>query len=569
MHPRNTIDPVTPIGQDNSPIPAKSTIISIKKAAVKYAELVREFAHLPDGRGANHALLMSFFGKLTSHWSSSQELPDDEEYFALAYIFDKEDDAKHSTEARWTLSKAVEYESCLKLVIKTSSETSKSRSRLLFLRGFPSVEWLGLIGARYRVDSELFMRFLHFKPGKDATPNYSLPALPTASWNILEIPIITIGEKKVLPGIGDQSEIQNMRKEARSKLQEHHHLLRGNDGVPVASSIVREVTILDHSCFALEQRIWICLEPLRRKDSDSGRWTLVVWTDSGCTPSVKSVLDLNILPTAFQTGATSLLPVIDYKPGTGLAAQKFTSHGYVHVKQGAEAASQLCVGYGRTLYEDVMASDPLYALTEVFNMTTASVNQYLNMIEYKLAESSDHDHPEDFAKLSNLRYLKDILYRQQKQVEQVHTWLKLHQLVGGMGWRTVNEEDPKASHAAKSVVQRYEYLQTRVKTLQAECQDAISNLMNYINSKDVRNSYEQSRRVGKLTFLAFLFAPLSFTTSFFAMDIGLKNLNLRTWFEVTISLLVVTFLVLSIDTSGWTKLARDSIRSATTKAQYI
>ena len=118
-------------------------------------------------------------------------------------------------------------------------------------------------------------------------------------------------------------------------------------------------------------------------------------------------------------------------------------------------------------------------------------------------------------------------------------------------------------------MQRYEYLQTRVKTLQAECQDAISNLMNNINSNDIKNSYEQSRRVGKLTFLAFLFAPLSFTTSFFAMSIGLNNLNLATWFEVTISLLIFTFLLLAIDTSGWVKLVRNSIQNITTKAQYI
>ncbi|KJK91631.1 hypothetical protein H633G_04552 [Metarhizium anisopliae BRIP 53284] len=87
------------------------------------------------------------------------------------------------------------------------------------------------------------------------------------------------------------------------------------------------------------------------------------------------------------------------------------------LRLGAEAASQLCDGYGRTLHEDVMASDPLYALTEVFNVTTAS---------------------------------------------------------------------------------------TRVQKLQAQCQDAISNLMNNIKLKEVRNSYEQSKRIGKLTFLAFL-----------------------------------------------------------------
>lgn len=294
-----------------------------------------------------------------------------------------------------------------------------------------------------------------------------------------------------------------------------------------------------------------------------------MWTDAGRTPSVKSILDLKVLPKAFQTEATSLAPVIDYKPGTGLAAQRYTSHGHVHSVKGAEAASQLCVGYGRTLYEDVMATDPLYALTEVFNITTASVNQYLNLIEHKLAGFTDDEHYDDFDMLSNLRYSKDILYRQQRQLEQVNAWLKLHKLRGGTGWRTTSEEDPKAFQAAESVVQRYEYLQTRVKTLQAQCQDAISNLMNNINLKEVKNSYDQSKRIGKLTFLAFVFAPLSFTTSFFAMNIGLENLSLKIWFAVTFILMSVTFFLMVFDVLGWIKRLQNKLRDVTKKARYF
>ena len=156
---------------------------------------------------------------------------------------------------------------------KTSSETSKPLGRLLFLRGFPSVEWLGLIGARYKIDPEFFMRFLHFKSTKDTIVNYSLPALPAATWNILELPIITIGERKILLGVVNQAEIDNMRREARSKLQEYHDLLRGHDEIIVGSSVVRDVAIIDHSCFALEHCIWICLQPHVAKDADSARWT--------------------------------------------------------------------------------------------------------------------------------------------------------------------------------------------------------------------------------------------------------------------------------------------------------
>jgi len=176
-------------------------------------------------------------------------------------------------QVRRTLNNAVDYGSCFDFVSRTSSETSKSLGRLLFLRGFPSVEWLGVIGARYRIDPEFFMRFLNFKPPRDTAINYSLPALPAATWNIFELPVITIGERRVLPGLVDQAEIDNMRREARSKLQEHHDLLRGYNKITVASSVVRDVAIIDHSCFALEQCIWICLQPYQSRDSNSTRWT--------------------------------------------------------------------------------------------------------------------------------------------------------------------------------------------------------------------------------------------------------------------------------------------------------
>ncbi|KAF3070234.1 hypothetical protein CFAM422_006590 [Trichoderma lentiforme] len=534
-------------------------------AAVKYAKLVSEFANLPDGRGANHEILRRFLERLLSHASASKNLSRHEERFALAYTFDKDDE---KLEKVWTLSCAIEYESCFDFANKTDSETFKSLGRLLFLRGFPSAEWLSLIGAKYKVDSEFFMRFLHFKPAKGTTVNYSLPALPAATWNILELPIITIGERKVLPGFVHQADIDNMRKEARLKIQEHHDLLRGHE-ITVASSIVRDVAIIDHNSFALEQCIWICLQPLTRKNAEDSQWTLLVWTDAGRTPSVKSILDLKVLPEAFQNNATSLAPVIDYKPGTGLAAQQYTSHGHLHSIGGAEAASQLCVGYGRTLYTDVMATDPLYALTEVFNITTASVNQYLNLVEHKLAGFTDDEHYDNFDMLSNLRYSKDILYRQQRQLEQVNAWLKLYQLHGGTGWRTTNQEDPKAAQAVTSVVQRYEYLQTRVRTLQAQCQDAISSLMNSINLKEIKNSYEQSKRIGKLTFLAFAFAPLSFTTSFFAMNIGLKDLSLKTWFAATIILVSVTFFPMIFDVMGWVKNLQKKLCDVWRKARYI
>lgn len=158
-------------------------------------------------------------------------------------------------------------------VSKTSRAESTAPCRLLFLRGYPSPEWLGLIGARHMVDPEFFVRFLHFKPAKDAAFNNSFPALPASTWNLLELPVITIGERKAFHGLADQVKIDNMRRETRSKIQRHHDSLRGTSNVDVASSVVRGVAILDHSCFALEQRIWICLQRQVSKGPEDAPWT--------------------------------------------------------------------------------------------------------------------------------------------------------------------------------------------------------------------------------------------------------------------------------------------------------
>ncbi|KAH8660512.1 hypothetical protein BX600DRAFT_438725 [Xylariales sp. PMI_506] len=570
--------------------PGKSTgepgVAAIKHATLKYTRKIKKFAYLADGRGANHQLLVTYFGKLDDRWSKSPHLSSTKQRFALSYTFGKphlcfcpfaahemwlESEGKSDqSEAKWVLNKAVEYESCLDFVVKTKSETSKSPSRLLFLRGVPSVEWLGIIGTKYKIDPEFFMRFLHFKFATNIFTNYSLPALPAATWNILELPIITTGRRKVVLGPLKQIEVDAMRREVKSNLQAHHDRLQENSELAVASSVVRDISIIDHIYFALEQRIWICLQPnISQNDSGNPRWSLIIWTDAGRTPGVKSILDLNLLPTEFQTGPTSLLPVIDYKGYAGLAAEKFESDDLVTPVNGAESTSQLCIGYGRTLHDDIMATDPLYALTEVFKVATASVNQYLNVIEQKLEEFTDDKTYDDLDVLTNLRYLKNLLYQQERQLKQVSSWLEPRETFDPSGWRTTGQENLKASQAFKSVIHRYEYLHTRVQTLQGYCKDAISDLMNMINSKEMKNSYKQSERIGKLTFLAFVFAPLSFTTSFFAMNIGLENLTLTKWFIVTVILLSTTFFVMFVDISSWMRMLRRKIHNLLRKAQYI
>lgn len=196
------------------------------------------------------------------------------------------------------------------------------------------------------------------------------------------------------------------------------------------------------------------------------------------------------------------------------------------------------------------------------------MNQYNNLIERKLTDFVDEEHYSDFDMLSNLRYSKEILYRQQRHIEHVLAWLRLHRVHSLADWRTTDKEDPKVSRSVDSVVQQYEYLLTHVKALQAQCQDSITNSTSKINLNEVKSSYEQSRRIGRLTFLAAVFAPMAFTTSFFAMNIGLKNLSLSNWVVVTIILTSATLFFMVVDVLGWVKPRYLRWREVVKRAMY-
>lgn len=194
-----------------------------------------------------------------------------------------------SADGSWILNDAEDYISCNDFVRKTGSGDLKSASRLLFLRGYPTPEWLGLIGARFKIDPEFFVRFMHFKPAKDGINNYTLPALPAASWNLLELPVISIGERRAFHGLVNQAEVDVMRKEAKTRMHKHHEHLNGHTGVTAGSSVVREVAIFDHGCFALEQRIWICLQRQITSQPNAVEVSTVgaPWTREFCSIAVR------------------------------------------------------------------------------------------------------------------------------------------------------------------------------------------------------------------------------------------------------------------------------------------
>jgi Mg2+ and Co2+ transporter CorA len=206
--------------------------------------------------------------------------------------------------------------------------------------------------------------------------------------------------------------------------------------------------------------------------------------------------------------------------------------------------SSLHLNYGRSLRENVMAEDPFYALSEVFALTTASQKQFLNLVEHKLAEYTNLA-DSYFDALPNLRYLKQVLLRQRQQIRATRLFIR-------------NAKPPKWAKAVSDVGKRartaveqdYSHLGDHAEDLDKRCQEAITVLMSSVAIADSKKAIMQAERVAKLTFLAFIFGPLSFTTSFFGMNFNeLSGQSIWEWFVLTTSVLTVTLLFFFCDVS--------------------
>lgn len=84
--------------------------------------------------------------------------------------------------------------------------------------------WLNTVGAFHKVDPEFFRRHLHFTLTANIVDNFSAPALSSSSWNLIELPVITLGRRFAAYRVSMRAkEIEELRKGAAKAMECHHH----------------------------------------------------------------------------------------------------------------------------------------------------------------------------------------------------------------------------------------------------------------------------------------------------------------------------------------------------------
>lgn len=213
-------------------------------------------------------------------------------------------------------------------------------------------------------------------------------------------------------------------------------------------------------------------------------------------------------------------------------------------RNAAQTTALLHIDYGRTLHTHIMACDALYALNEILSIASAAEMQFLNLVDRKIDKFIKPDLKATDS-LPNLKYIKDILFRHMQYLEEV---LYALQTAEKRKWpKASGDARAKAIAAQTGVRLDYEHLQQRSRSLQARCTESIAVLMNSIAIAESKEAISQARRLSKLTFLAFIFVPLSFTTSFFGMNVrelqDPKELPIWAWFALSVPVTGFTVLL--------------------------
>lgn len=243
----------------------------------EYADAVFEFANLRSGAGKHQQRLSEFLkrdqeytvdvslsdymtSKNTKHKSSPNE-----PFLTLYELDPQRSEITRTADNGITFQTASEFEAYPQL------SENDTQPQILFLRGYPSPEWLNTIGAKYKVDPEFYARHLDFLESHSSTTTHEFWLNPYLE-NTIQFNIPTIGSRDSDMRKYTQAEVEDLRRAADVSMRSYTENLTNGEGIAEGNAIVRKYFTFDQVHFVIEQRIsiyihrrsssWICKNPV-------------------------------------------------------------------------------------------------------------------------------------------------------------------------------------------------------------------------------------------------------------------------------------------------------------------
>ncbi|MCJ1439385.1 hypothetical protein MMC27_008779 [Xylographa pallens] len=446
--------------------------------------------------------------------------------------------------------------------------TEAPYGQLLFFRGYPSATWLATIGSYYMIDPEFYRRHLDFLDTTTATRNFIESSLPSSSSSILKLRLTTLGSHAVETPIRSQPRIDHLRRTAEKSMKSYRNKLKRGNGWRTGDSVVRRYTIHNEDQFSIDQAITIYFSPVERSTK---KWFIIIFMDCGedlrASPAGpwldeaepwKANFHSHFFPNSLHRSNIVLQPQL-WKDNHPLDKKKLGN-----TQRMTQSASRLHLRYGRFLDSDIMSRNPIYALHELFAFVASAELQFLDLMAENLEKELGGQLNEDEIDLDNyevnLISQSNILRARrllEEHIQDLNEVLCFFRHKGDMiTWSQSSQQEKSdmADAAVNDLEQDYQYLMNRAETLRLHCERAMTIAMNSASIAEARRGIQQGKSLFKFTVLASLYVPLSFTTSFFGMNImqfGNGDVNIWIFFVVTLPIFGISALFLFYD---WQKL---------------
>ncbi|MCJ1265321.1 hypothetical protein MMC22_005197 [Lobaria immixta] len=441
---------------------------------------------------------------------------------------------------------------------------------VVFLRGLPSPMWLSTIGGIYRVDPEFFQRHLEFWSAVGRIDYFPLPSLPSTSGKMIELTYISIGQRET-PGRNHRPrEINSMRQASHKAMSKYIHDINTHmeTGAAPGNSIVRRFDILDETHFAIEQRISIYMDqnghnrtstcsPRQAQNDLLISYTALIWLDTGRNLAHGPAGPWVDFSDRRGINQSVFYPTIQILPSVALKSHLLSANPTAAAPAEpsspfAQSSALLTSEYAKTLDKKFIVNEHFYALHELFLFCAFSHSQYLNIIESKLnSETAFHASSDQIEDQSNILYRQRML---EAHANHLRTTIAVIKAFGGLSKpeQLEGEEttDTVPRRATKSLLIDYQHLLSRTERLSTQCQAQMTLLMNQAMIAESTKAIQQAKEVTKLTRLAFVFVPLSFTASICGMNLWpfiRDGPSLWVWFALSAPFLLLSFLVMLFD----------------------
>ncbi|KAL8833580.1 MAG: hypothetical protein Q9170_004195 [Blastenia crenularia] len=399
------------------------------------------------------------------------------------------------------------------------------------IRGIPRASLLHDLGAKFNLDPECILEHYGFPTSFRIR---SLPSRPPSLANIRFISLGVFASSDLLER--RSSDLQSKLKE---QLKEHYWECLSDDRFGVERC--RNISMHGGSFFTVEQQATF----FTYGDSHSKEaWSGVLLTDCGRVSSSPPWLprslpgiDAQFYPLT-PSGRCSLLPVShpalirDSRDGRRYNhPDPFSLRAFTDSKTMSSGDRDLC------------ARDPLVFLSDMLDTSALS---WLHVLSY-LRASYEFLPVSPTEQAPRLRADKELLDR------GICYFVDTISLL-----RHPPEAWPLTDHSSVTsarLITDFKTLCSEAESLSKWCSESISIAMSTISILDSQKSLAEARRVQFITYLAFIFIPMTFIASCFGMNIqelADPGSSLRMYFAISVPFTVLMLMIPAwIETKGW------------------